>query len=54
VPKKIPPELLEYFRKQGARGGKSAAKSRTPEERSEVARKAAQARWAKKKDELAK
>jgi hypothetical protein len=35
----------------GRRGGKAAAKNRTPEEREEHARKAARARWAKKKDE---
>jgi hypothetical protein len=33
----------------GRKGGKAAAKKRTPIERAEHARKAAQARWAKKK-----
>jgi len=31
----------------GRKGGKAAAKNRSPEERKEHARKAAQARWAK-------
>jgi hypothetical protein len=31
----------------GRKGGKAAAKNRTPQERKEHARKAAQARWAK-------
>jgi hypothetical protein len=39
----------EFFRKQGKKGGKLSAKARiaklTPEQRSEVARKAAAARW---------
>ncbi len=33
----------------GAKGGKTRAKNMTPEERSEAARKAANARWAKKR-----
>jgi hypothetical protein len=43
----IPDEVREYFRKEGARGGKRSAAGRlekmTPEQRSEVARKAAAA-----------
>ena len=35
----------------GAKGGKARAANMTPEERSESARKAAKARWAKKKRE---
>ncbi len=49
---KLSTEALEYFRKQGAKGGKIGGKARlekmTPEERSAVAKKAAAARWAKK------
>ncbi len=49
--KKLPPEVLEYFRKQGAKGGKiggSAGGKRsletmTPEERSARAKKASAA-----------
>jgi hypothetical protein len=44
VPPKLPGEALEYFRKQGAKGGKVGGKRRletmTPEERSASARKA--------------
>ena len=50
--KKLPPEILEFFRKQGKRGGKiggkMAAASMTAEERSERARKAVAAREAKR------
>jgi hypothetical protein len=35
----------------GAKGGKARAKNMTPEERSESARKAAKARWAKKRQQ---
>jgi hypothetical protein len=35
-------------RKGGQKGGKALAAKRTPKERSEAARKAAQARWANK------
>ena len=52
VSKKLPPEVLEFFRKEGAKGGKlggsiggkKAAEGMTPEQRSERARKAAGAR----------
>jgi hypothetical protein len=52
MPKKtLPPEVLEYFRKQGKRGGKKGARivadSMTPEQRSARAKKAADARWKK-------
>jgi hypothetical protein len=43
-------ELSEHLAKLGRKGGKAAAQNRTPEERKEHARKAAQARWAKKKN----
>ena len=46
-------EALAYFRAQGKRGGLKSSRARmkklTPEERSEIGRKAA-ARWGKKKD----
>jgi hypothetical protein len=45
--KAIPDELLEFFRKHGAKGGKLSGEARmtklTPEQRSEIARKAAAA-----------
>lgn len=40
--------LAAIARLGGLEGGKARAKKLTPEERSEIARKAAQARWAKK------
>lgn len=55
--KKLPPEVLEFFRKQGAKGGKIGGKrsleTMTPAERSARAKKASDAavavRKAKKK-----
>jgi hypothetical protein len=49
--KKLPPEVLEYFRKQGAiggklggsKGGRKAAEGMTPEERVARATKASKA-----------
>lgn len=39
--------ILESARKGGLKGGKARAKALTPEQRSEIARLAAQARWKK-------
>jgi hypothetical protein len=63
--RKLPPDILDYFKKAGSRGGKKAAASMTadqrsarakkaalalsPAERSERARKAVAAREAKRK-----
>jgi len=38
--KKLPPEVLEFFRKQGSKGGKKSAAALTPEQRAERARNA--------------
>jgi len=50
---KLAPEFRAYFAKLGRKGGKLGGTARaanmTPEQRSEAARKAVQARWAKKK-----
>jgi hypothetical protein len=46
---KLPEAVLEYFREQGRAGGKKRAEQLTPEQRTEIARKAVQARWAKQK-----
>jgi hypothetical protein len=50
--KKLPAAVLDYFRKEGAKGGKIGGKLRltkiTPERRTEIAKLAAAARWAKK------
>ena len=43
--KKLPVEALDYFREEGRRGGKARLKNLTPAKRSEIARKAAAARW---------
>jgi hypothetical protein len=47
----VPKELREYLAKLGKKGGKKGGPARaaamTPEQRSESARKAVQARWAK-------
>jgi hypothetical protein len=39
--KKLPPDILEFFRKQGSKGGKKAAAMLTPEARVARAKKAA-------------
>lgn len=50
--KALPPEVLDYFTKMGRRGGliggHARAEKLTPEQRSASAKKASQARWAKK------
>ncbi len=49
----MPESVREYFRQEGARGGRIGGKKRaanlTPEQRRESARKAARARWARKR-----
>jgi hypothetical protein len=50
---KVPPEFSAYLAKLGRKGGKKGGPARaaamTAEQRSESARKAVNARWAKKK-----
>jgi hypothetical protein len=50
---KIPQEMREYLSKLGRKGGKKGGPARaaamTAEQRSESARKAVQARWAKRR-----
>jgi hypothetical protein len=50
--KRLPSAIKEYFRKQGAKGGKLSGAARmeklTPEQRSAIAKKAAAARWKNK------
>jgi len=47
--KKLPKAAMDFFRSEGAKGGKKGASARmeklTPERRSEIAKKAATARW---------
>ncbi len=47
----MPDDVLEFFRKEGKRGGKKRAEQLSPERRSEIARKAVQARWKRQKRE---
>jgi hypothetical protein len=47
-------EAREYFRKEGAIGGRIRARNTTPQRRKEIARKAAQARWSKEKKKAEK
>jgi hypothetical protein len=42
-------EIREYFAKFGRKGGLATARKLTAEQRTQIARKAAQARWAKGK-----
>jgi hypothetical protein len=50
---KLSKAALEFFRKEGIKGGNLSAAARmeklTPEQRSEIAKKAAAARWGKKR-----
>jgi hypothetical protein len=46
---KMPKEALEFFRTEGKRGAKARMTKLTQAQRSEVARKAAAARWGKAK-----
>jgi hypothetical protein len=45
-------EIRDYFAKFGKEGGKTRARNMTPEQRSESARKAVEARWAKAEKKL--
>ena len=44
----LPEAALEFFRKMGRKGGRQRAANLTAEQRSEQARRAVQARWAKR------
>lgn len=48
--KKLPDDIKEYFRKQGAKGGKKAAAGMTEEQRKRRARKAAKAMHDRRKE----
>jgi hypothetical protein len=45
------PAAVELGRRGGLKGGKARAEKLSPERRKEIARKAAQARWDKKRQE---
>jgi hypothetical protein len=53
MPKKLPPEIRDFFVKMGKKGGASGGHARaanmTAEQRSEAARRAVTARWSKSK-----
>ena len=51
---KLPEGALEFFRRKGRIGGQRRAANLSAEERSEQARKAVQARWAKKASQTSK
>lgn len=51
---RLPDAALDFFRKQGAKGGKKGSESLTPEERVARAKKAVAAREAKRKSAGAK
>ena len=42
-------KLSDYFSRMGKKSAKARMKSTTPEERKQIARKAAKARWSKRK-----
>ncbi len=45
-PMQLPAHIREFFRRQGSIGGKKRNAQLSPEQRSAIGRKAAQARWA--------
>jgi len=53
MPRRVPKDALKAMREAGRifgrEGGKARAKNLSPEQRSEIARRAVQARWAKAK-----
>ena len=50
----LPKEALEFFRQKGRIGGKNRAANLSAKERSDQARKAVQARWAKQAKKTSK
>ena len=51
-PSKMPKEALAFFREKGRVGGRTRAANLSASERSEQARKAVQARWARRAEEV--
>jgi hypothetical protein len=54
APNKLPKAALDFFREQGRIGGTRRAANLSPKQRSEQARKAVQARWAKQAAKIIK
>jgi hypothetical protein len=50
----LPDEIREFFRRKGKLGAKKRQQVLTPEQRQEIARKAAQARWGKRAEDQPK
>jgi len=48
----VHPAIREFFRKNAKKGGKARAQKLTPEQRKDIAARAAQARWAKAKKKI--
>lgn len=46
----MPDDVREFFRKQGSIGGKRRMKGLSAQERSEIARNAAEKRWASRQE----
>jgi hypothetical protein len=46
----LPDEIREFFRRQGKIGSKKRMEVLSPEQRQEIARNAAQARWSKREE----
>jgi hypothetical protein len=44
---KLPDDVIKFFAEQGRVGGKTRSRNLTKKQRSEIARKASQARWNK-------
>ena len=51
--KKTFPEMSEYFAAMGKKGSRARARKLSPERRKEIARKAALARWARRRAAVA-
>ena len=49
---KLPKAAIEFFRQKGRIGGRTRARNLSASERSEQARKAVLARWAKRAEEV--
>jgi hypothetical protein len=52
--RKLPPDVLDYFLKEGSRGGKKAAAAPTPEQRATRAKKASLALSPQERSERAR
>lgn len=51
---KMPAQVKEFFQRQGKIGGKKRSARLSPERRREIAQQAAEARWAKKRENVSR